>query len=217
MPRKQYTIHYIYKITNIINNKYYIGMHSTFNLEDGYFGSGKYLWNSLKKYGKENFKKEILEFFPDRKSLVDREKELVNKELINDPLCMNLMKGGEGGWHKNIFGGREKWIKGGLKQAEINFDILCSNLKKGREICLKKIKDGTYYSKRFSGKKHSEETKERIKTANKGKGIGKQNSQYGTCWIYNIQLKKNKKIKKNDLNYWLELGWIKGRKLKMPS
>lgn len=97
MPRKQYTIHYIYKITNLLNEKYYIGMHSTFNLDDGYMGSGKYIKNSIRRYGIENFKKEILEFLPDRDSLKKREKEIVNAELIGDKNCMNLTIGGEGG------------------------------------------------------------------------------------------------------------------------
>ena len=73
-------------------------MHSTSNLEDGYIGSGKKLWYSIKKYSKENFKCEILEHYPDRISLKNREKELINESLLNDPKCLNLVYGG-GGWN----------------------------------------------------------------------------------------------------------------------
>jgi hypothetical protein len=98
MPRKQKKYHYIYKTTNKVNGKYYIGMHSTSNLSDGYLGSGKKLWTSLYKYGKENHQIEFLEFLPNRKELKKREKEIVNKEVLKDPLCMNLNLGGTGGW-----------------------------------------------------------------------------------------------------------------------
>jgi len=94
--------YYIYKITNIINNKFYYGMHSTKNLNDGYMGSGKRLVESIKKYGIENFRKEIIEFLPDKKSLMLREAEIVTEELISNPLCLNLKKGGEGGGVKGI-------------------------------------------------------------------------------------------------------------------
>ena len=62
--------HYLYKITNEITNEYYYGVHSTDDLRDGYFGSGSALWENIKKYGRENFIKHILEFFPNRKELM---------------------------------------------------------------------------------------------------------------------------------------------------
>ena len=45
--------HFIYKTTNKINNHFYIGMHSTNNIDDGYLGSGKRLYKEIKKHGKE--------------------------------------------------------------------------------------------------------------------------------------------------------------------
>ena len=97
MPRKPHKYHFIYKTTNLVNGKWYMGMHSTSNLEDGYVGSGTFLWKSIKKYGRENFKMEIQEFFPDRRSLKEREIEIITEELLEDPMCMNLSLGGNGG------------------------------------------------------------------------------------------------------------------------
>jgi hypothetical protein len=71
---------------------------------------------------------------------------------------------------------------------------------------------GTF--KHFLGKKHTEETKRKIGSANSIHQKGKNNNQYGTCWIYNLEIKKNKKIKRCELDDYLSLGWIKGRKMK---
>lgn len=88
--------HLIYKTTCLVTNKYYFGMHSTDDLSDGYIGSGKILQYSVKKYGKENHHCEIFEMLPDRESLALREAEIVCKDKLIDPDCMNLCGGGDG-------------------------------------------------------------------------------------------------------------------------
>ena len=77
-----------------MNGKYYYGIHSTDFLEDGYMGSGKYLKMAYEKYGIENFRKTILEFLPDRKSLLKREKEIVDIYEITNEKCYNVALGG---------------------------------------------------------------------------------------------------------------------------
>lgn len=54
--------HLVYQTTNKLNNKIYIGVHSTKNINDGYLGSGTALKKAVKKYGKQNFKRIILNF-----------------------------------------------------------------------------------------------------------------------------------------------------------
>ena len=88
---------YFYKITNNINCKYYYGVHSTDNLNDGYMGSGTYLWRAYNKYGIENFSKEILKYFDTAEEMFKYEQEIVNQELVDDPKCYNLICGGHGG------------------------------------------------------------------------------------------------------------------------
>lgn len=72
-------------------------MHSTDDADDGYLGSGKILARSIKKYGKENHTREVIEYLPDRESLAARENEIVNEALLKDTKCMNLTIGGIGG------------------------------------------------------------------------------------------------------------------------
>lgn len=88
--------HVIYKTICLVTGRFYIGMHSTNDLEDGYKGSGQRLWKSIKKHGVDQHVCTILEHLPDRDALAKREEELVTPELLQDPLCMNLRTGGTG-------------------------------------------------------------------------------------------------------------------------
>ena len=207
--------HYIYKITRF-DGKYYIGLHSTDNLDDGYFGSGKKITRSIKKYGVEKHTKEIIEYLPTRQELKTRERQLVNEELLNDPLCMNLVFGGTGGWeyyNNNSDLQREKCIRGNIKQKWLkendhNWKGRLNQAKTGSKNLKKAHKDGKIKYNTFTGKKHSEETKKKIGSKNSNYQLGKNNSQYGTIWITNG--KENKKYSKC---YTIPAGWWVGRKI----
>jgi hypothetical protein len=89
------TIYILYRTTNLVNDKTYIGIHKTNNLDDGYIGSGKALLNAVKKYGKERFKREILEFCNSYDELLELEKLYVNIDWIKDESNYNLKTGGQ--------------------------------------------------------------------------------------------------------------------------
>ena len=87
---------YIYKITNKINNKWYIGKHNGTN--PNYMGSGKLLKRAVNKYGLENFQKEILEYCSSETELNQREIIILSEtNATTDPNSYNLAEGGEGG------------------------------------------------------------------------------------------------------------------------
>ena len=197
-------------------------MHSTKNLEDGYIGSGKRLWYSINKYGKENHNCERLEFLPSRKELVKREKEIINEELLSDEQCMNLALGGDGGFeYLNQKLTPEQRTKAGLAGGFANRDKWSEQTKeKIKEACSKggtkaqkrihkEIKEGTRLNP-WLGKTHSEETKDKLR---KSKNQGEKNSSYGTCWIYH-DLIGSRKCKKELLPEYIEQGWIKGRRIR---
>lgn len=208
MPRKQKTIHYLYKTTCKVTGRYYIGMHSTSNLEDGYMGSGKRLRYSIRKHGEDNHEKEILEFFDSRELLVEVEKAAITPDMLVDNMRMNLRGGGTGG-----FTSREHMLKtsssGGKKFAErLKNDKVFRVKHKARMLTmlLTAHKNGKIKYDNFLNLKHSDKTKQLMSNQRKNTGLNIKNSQYGTCWITNGT--ENKKIKK-DIN--IPEGWYKGR------
>lgn len=87
--------HIIYKIVNKLNNRYYIGRHSTSNIDDVYMGNGKAILNAIKKYGEENFTKEIIAEAKTSGELWELEKAIVNEAIVKDPLSYNMTFGGK--------------------------------------------------------------------------------------------------------------------------
>lgn len=86
--------HYLYKITNLINNKIYIGIHSTENIDDGYMGSGKRIKAAIQKYGIDNFSKEILSYYPSLDEALIAEKETVTEDFCKRADTYNIAIGG---------------------------------------------------------------------------------------------------------------------------
>jgi hypothetical protein len=228
--KKVYTV---YKTTNKVNGKFYIGVHKTSNPFDDYYGSGKFLKRAVAKYGIENFEKEILAIFEIPEDAYAMEAELVTFELIESGQCYNLKEGGKGGFDHLNSGNDEHIARcklGFQKQHQIMLEKYGENyksilmkehhknnpeqrkhfinaLKKGRATLDEKYPDGIW-----KGKKHKEESKRKIGASNSIKQRGELNSNYGNCWI--TKDGDNKSIKKEELEVWLEQGWIKGRKLK---
>jgi hypothetical protein len=85
----------VYKVTEIDTGKYYIGVHRTNNLEDGYMGSGLLIQKLIKERGKENFRKDILFTFDTPDPMWEKEEILVTAAMTTDKEnCLNLIKGG---------------------------------------------------------------------------------------------------------------------------
>jgi hypothetical protein len=212
--QKQKKYHYIYKTTNLIKGYFYIGMHSTNDLEDEYMGSGKRLRYSINKYGVENHKFEILEFLTSRKELKDREKEIINEDLLKDELCINLKIGGEGGWdHISI----EKKRLGGKKVGKANAIKILSNLtfEQRSERTKKAAKtrkargDDITLNARLAAATPKANEKRKNTFREIGHQQGEKNSQYGKMWIYNEETFESIRILKDEI---IPDGWKKGRK-----
>jgi hypothetical protein len=69
----------------------------------------------------------------------------------------------------------------------------------------------------FLGLKHKESSKIKIGAANSKHQIGSGNSQFGTCWIKNDKTRETRRIKKDQLRFWQDKGWILGRDMKYKS
>ena len=129
--------YFIYITTNNINECKYIGKHFGYE-DDSYLGSGKVLKRAIKKYGKENFSREIIEFNDSEEKNCEREKYYIALyNAVTNPIFYNIHEGGNGG---NTIAGYTEEEKEQLRKK-------MSELQKGEG-------NGMY------GKHHSQKTKD---------------------------------------------------------
>lgn len=143
--------HFIYLTTNLINSRRYIGKKITNNIDDGYLGSGVVLKQAIEKYGRENFKREILEFCDSNVKLNEREKFWIKEyDAVNDKSFYNLREGGDGG-----------------KLSQESIEKMRKTIKENPRIHSQKERD--FISKLHKGRKRKPETCKRLSIANTGK------------------------------------------------
>ena len=88
----------VYRVTNRLNGKTYIGAHRTDDLSDGYMGSGIGIKRAIRKYGRGSFEKEIVAVFDNPEDMFELEKSLVKI----DRTSYNMNHGGLGGQTKEV-------------------------------------------------------------------------------------------------------------------
>ena len=217
-------MHYtVYKVTNKVNGKIYIGVHKTVDLDDNYKGSGKYLRYSQDKHGIEKFHKEILFVYDNPVEMFAKEAELVTEDFIAESNTYNLKVGGYGGWdyvNSDKFDNPTHSSSHAIRMNEKMLALYPNGPRLGQrnsvtsyekmvDTRLEHHGDNTF--KTFLGKQHTSETKKKISASAKVTSKGDKNSQYGTRWIYSEDLKVSKKIKNNEP---IPQNWKLGRKLK---
>ena len=144
--------YYIYKTTNNINGKFYYGKHYGL-LDDDYLGSGTIIKQAIKKYGKENFTKEIIYIATDEADAYEMESCIVGQDLVEDKMCYNQMIGGKGaasGKNNHNYG----------KKQTIESNIKRSKALKGQRVGVKNHNYGKFGKENPNAKKVDQFTKD---------------------------------------------------------
>lgn len=205
------TFYFVYKTTNLINGKIYIGKHITKRLNDRYVGSGKLLKRAINKYGREHFEFQILEWFEDELSMNNREAELVTEDFCLRDDTYNLCVGGKGGFSYinrerinnvnkdfNDIKAKKRQLYGKVKRPENSI-----RLKEQHRLGLRpKVKPQVGGNVNA----YSDEANQKRSRSMTGRFTGSASSQFGTFWITNGI--ENKKLKSVDV---ITDGWYKGR------
>lgn len=193
----------LYKIVNKLNNKFYIGVHKTNDINDEYYGSGNLIKAAVQKYGIENFDKKILQIFTNSKEAFAEEKKLVNHALIKNKNCYNIKEGGRGGFDfirskgLHLSSKNKKIIHHPLtgQQTKVSIEDLPLFLNEGWK---QGFKQSTLEKMSQSGKVKIQSPEQRRKNSESKKNCELMRSpETGRC----------KFIKKYNVNKFLSEGW----------
>ena len=165
---KTWKYNYVYIITNLLNGQQYVGDHSTNNLDDGYLGGGILITRARKKYGRHNFKKEILEFFNTKKEAFDAQKKWINEYNTIRPNGYNISPAGgtqcNGGYSNEMRAQISKTVRKKYKEDPFYRERIIeatTGVKQSEETIERRVS-------KFRGRPRSEETKNKIGNANRG-------------------------------------------------
>jgi group I intron endonuclease len=138
---------FIYLTKCNVNNKIYIGQRKIPQKgDDSYLGSGLIIKALIKKYGRNNFSREIIEYCYSQEALNDREIYWIKHyKNTHSDLCVNLTEGGQFGYRFNDQKDRYK------RTSE-------TNKKNGKVVG----------NQNWLGRKHSEASKAKISKSRMG-------------------------------------------------
>ena len=183
---------YIYYTENMITNKGYVGQHASNDENDKkYLGSGILISKSIKKYGRENFKKEIIEYCENENQLNEKEEFWIKEKNTLYPNGYNISASG----YRNGTRSVEPWNKG--KHGIYSKETIEKMTKKLKKINVKGRK----------GIPRSEECKRKIGEKNKINSLGKRNGMYGKHHTKESRKKMSESAKGR-------IPWNKGLKIK---
>ncbi len=197
-------LYYVYKITNKLTGKIYVGKRRASNpAVDKYMGSGTLIRSSIKKYGVDNFSKEILAIFETDEAAAEYENSIVTKGFAAREDTYNLHEGGFGGF-AHINNGSEEHIdrckRGGLSCG--------GGTKNWTEESYEKCRKAAALGG-ATGWEHTKEFKDRLSIRHSGKN----NPNYGSVWCVE-ENSSNCKMMKSYRPNEIPLGWITTKEFK---
>lgn len=175
--------HIVYLTTNIINQKIYIGVHSTYNLNDGYLGKGTAIKNARKKYGYTSFKRQILYFCLTREDAFELESQIVDESFVLRENTYNLTTGGIESYDHKKHPNRDKFKH-----------IYAENARKGYASMSEDKKQQMFANRK---KTLSQDHIKKLHSANTKLGMANMDEEKRT------QMKNNMKGNNNNKKQWL--------------